>query len=156
MPHHLFRTYHRMQICANCLGRKTWSCYLGVMIILQHKRRGGVVVGPFHSSTAPLQVALLILQQLKRIDAHILTHNFIRVHTPPLFFCISGQGRSRYSYSLIHMLNNCSNVRNFRERQQHTILLLPFTVDKWSKRTRNYIIKSYLDILWMQSFFSRF
>jgi hypothetical protein len=33
-----------------------------------------VVVGPFHSSTAPLQVALLVLQQLKRIDAHILTH----------------------------------------------------------------------------------
>jgi hypothetical protein len=44
-----------------------------------------VVVGPFHSSTAPLQVALLVLQQLKGRCTHILTHNFIRVHAPPLF-----------------------------------------------------------------------
>src|SRR5215210_7883508 len=80
-----------------------------------------VVVGPFQSSTAPLQVALLVLQELKRIDAHILTQK--GSHTSSPFFCISGQRRSRDSYSLIHTLNNCSNVRNFRERQQHNIVI---------------------------------
>src|SRR5215204_3424012 len=73
-----------------------------------------VVVGPFHSSTAPLQVALLVLQQLKGRCTHINTQFHKGSRTSSLFFCISGQGRSRYSYSLIHMLNNCSNVRNLR------------------------------------------
>src|SRR5215203_480197 len=75
---------------------------------------GEVVVGPFHSSTAPLQVALLVLQQLKGRYTHINPQFHKGSRTSSLFFCISGQGRFRYSYSLIHMLNNCSNVRNLR------------------------------------------
>jgi len=141
-----------MQICADGPSRKAWTCYLGVMIILQHERRGGCCwTTPFIYSTASSRFIGIVTTE--KVGAHILTHNFIRCsHTSSLFFCISGQGQSRYSYSLIHMLNNCSNVINFRERQQqHKILLLPFTVDKWSKRDRNYIIKSYLNILWMQS-----
>jgi len=84
-----------------------------------------VVVGPFHSSTAPLQVALLVLQQLKGRYTHINPQFHKGSRTSSLFFCISGQGQSRYSYSLIHILNNCSNVRNFRERQQqqHNIVI---------------------------------
>jgi hypothetical protein len=90
------------------------------MIILQHEPRGCCWTIPFIDSTASSR--FIGMQQLKRIDAHILTQK--GSHTSSPFFCISGQRRSRYSYSLIHILNNCSNVRNFRERQQHNIVIV--------------------------------
>jgi hypothetical protein len=113
-----------MQICADGPSRKAWTCYLGVMIILQHERRGGCCwTIPFIYSTASSR--FIGIATTEKVGAHILTHNLRRCsHTSSLFFCISGQGQSRYSYSLIHILNNCSNVRNFRERQQqHNIVM---------------------------------
>src|SRR5215203_1722141 len=46
-----------------------------------------VVVGPFHSSTAPLQVALLVLQQLKSRCTHI-NPQFHKVFTHLLSFLL--------------------------------------------------------------------
>jgi hypothetical protein len=82
-----------------------------------------VVVGPFHSSIAPLQVALLVLQQLKRIDAHILTHNFKEfTHLLSFLLHLDRGGLGILIHQYIRW-NNCSNVRNFRERQQHNIVI---------------------------------
>src|SRR5215210_6558892 len=82
---------------------------------------GVVLFHSIHHSTASSR--FIGIATTERIDAHILIHNFTRVHTPPLFSSASGLGRSRYSYSSIHTLDNCSNVRNFKERQQHNIVI---------------------------------
>jgi hypothetical protein len=106
-----------------------------------------VVVGPFHSSTAPLQVALLVLQQLKGRYTHI-NPQFHKGFTHLLSFLLHFWTGAVSLFLFINThVEQLFQRKKFESANNNTILLWPFTVDKWSKRARNYIIKSYLDIL---------
>ncbi|HVD21199.1 MAG TPA: hypothetical protein VNB95_04585 [Nitrososphaera sp.] len=62
---------------------------IGVMIILQHERRGGCCwTIPFIDSTASSRFIGIGIATTEKVGAQILTHNFIRIHPPPLFSSI--------------------------------------------------------------------